>query len=90
MLVPKCLLWRLDTSQICLFVCCVRWDVKNKSWVMSEQLRSLVINVNFKRNSRTVFKSTSFAGYVGMLTGLKPVSFSQHACTHTHTHKTDI
>lgn len=51
-----------------------RWDVKNKSWVVSEMLKPLVVNLDFKRNNQTVFKSTNFAGYVGMLTGIKPVS----------------
>ncbi|XP_077135764.1 acid ceramidase isoform X1 [Ranitomeya variabilis] len=48
------------------------WDVKNNSWMVTELLRPLVVNVNFQRNNKTVFLSTSFAGYVGMLTGLKP------------------
>ncbi|XP_061626519.1 acid ceramidase isoform X1 [Phyllopteryx taeniolatus] len=52
------------------------WDVKNKSWVLSELLKPLVVNVDFKRNNRTVFKSTNFAGYVGMLTGVKPNTFT--------------
>lgn len=49
------------------------WDVKNKSWIISEKLKPLVVNLDFKRNNQTVFKSTNFAGYVGMLTGIKPV-----------------
>uniref|UniRef100_A0AAR2LWB6 ceramidase n=1 Tax=Pygocentrus nattereri TaxID=42514 RepID=A0AAR2LWB6_PYGNA len=36
----------------------------------------LVVNVDFKRNNKTVFKSTSFAGYVGMLTGIRPKEFT--------------
>ncbi|KAM8940523.1 acid ceramidase [Pelodytes ibericus] len=48
------------------------WDVKNSSWKIPELLRPLVVNVNFQRNNKTVFVSTSFAGYVGMLTGMKP------------------
>lgn len=48
------------------------WDVKNNSWMITELLRPLVVNVNFQRNNKTVFLSTSFAGYVGMLTGMKP------------------
>ncbi|XP_069833799.1 acid ceramidase isoform X2 [Dendropsophus ebraccatus] len=48
------------------------WDVKNNSWMVTELLRPLVVNVNFQRNNKTVFLSTSFAGYVGMLTGMKP------------------
>lgn len=50
------------------------WDVKNKSWIISEKLKPLVVNLDFKRNNQTIFKSTNFAGYVGMLTGIKPVS----------------
>lgn len=52
------------------------WDAKNKSWTVSETLKPLVVNLDFKRNNQTVFKSTSFAGYVGMLTGIKPYLFS--------------
>lgn len=50
------------------------WDAKNKSWIISEKLKPLVVNLDFRRNNQTVFKSTNFAGYVGMLTGIKPVS----------------
>ncbi|XP_029442855.1 acid ceramidase isoform X2 [Rhinatrema bivittatum] len=52
------------------------WDVKNSTWMMSEKLRSLVVNIDFQRNKKTVFKSTSFAGYVGILTGIRPEAFS--------------
>ncbi|XP_053314987.1 acid ceramidase [Spea bombifrons] len=52
------------------------WDVKNSSWMITELLRPLVVNVNFVRNNKTVFMSTSFAGYVGMLTGMKPGIFT--------------
>ncbi|XP_034455800.1 N-acylsphingosine amidohydrolase (acid ceramidase) 1b isoform X2 [Hippoglossus hippoglossus] len=52
------------------------WDVKNKSWIISEKLKPLVVNLDFKRNNKTVFKSTNFAGYVGMLTGIKPQTFT--------------
>ncbi|KAG8453733.1 hypothetical protein GDO86_000382 [Hymenochirus boettgeri] len=48
------------------------WDVKNNSWMVTELLRPLVINVDFQKNGKTVFMSTSFTGYVGMLTGMKP------------------
>uniref|UniRef100_A0A9J7ZFC0 Acid ceramidase n=1 Tax=Cyprinus carpio carpio TaxID=630221 RepID=A0A9J7ZFC0_CYPCA len=36
----------------------------------------LVVNVNFQRGNKTVFKSTNFAGYVGILTGIRPGEFS--------------
>lgn len=47
--------------------------MKNKSWIISEKLKPLVVNLDFRRENQTVFKSTNFAGYVGMLTGIKPV-----------------
>lgn len=49
------------------------WDIKNKSWIITEKLKPLVVNLDFRRKNQTVFKSTNFAGYVGMLTGIKPV-----------------
>ncbi|XP_030643859.1 acid ceramidase [Chanos chanos] len=52
------------------------WDMKNKSWVISEKLKPLVVNIEFVRNNHTVFKSTNFAGYVGMLTGIRPHAFT--------------
>uniref|UniRef100_A0A8C3A0R4 Acid ceramidase n=1 Tax=Cyclopterus lumpus TaxID=8103 RepID=A0A8C3A0R4_CYCLU len=52
------------------------WDIKNKSWIISEKLKPLVVNLDFKRNNQTIFKSTNFAGYVGLLTGIKPHMFS--------------
>ncbi|XP_062244508.1 acid ceramidase [Platichthys flesus] len=52
------------------------WDMKNKSWIITEKLKPLVVNLDFQRNNKTVFKSTNFAGYVGMLTGIKPQTFT--------------
>uniref|UniRef100_UPI003AAD6DAD acid ceramidase n=1 Tax=Centroberyx gerrardi TaxID=166262 RepID=UPI003AAD6DAD len=52
------------------------WDMKNKSWTVSEKLKPLIVNIDFQRNNQTVFKSTNFAGYVGMLTGIKPHTFT--------------
>ncbi|XP_064191058.1 acid ceramidase [Anguilla rostrata] len=52
------------------------WDLKNRSWIITETLKPLVVNVDFTRNNRTVFKSTNFAGYVGMLTGIRPHTFT--------------
>lgn len=48
--------------------------MKNKSWMITEKLKPLVVNIDFRRSNHTVFKSTGFAGYAGMLTGMKPVS----------------
>jgi len=53
------------------FVYC-RWNINNNTWVITEQLKPLTVNLDFQRNNKTVFKASSFAGYVGMLTGFKP------------------
>ncbi|XP_060783852.1 N-acylsphingosine amidohydrolase (acid ceramidase) 1a [Neoarius graeffei] len=52
------------------------WDQKTQTWTLTEKLKPLVVNVDLKRNNRTVFRSTSFAGYVGMLTGIRPKEFT--------------
>uniref|UniRef100_A0A671N7M1 Acid ceramidase n=1 Tax=Sinocyclocheilus anshuiensis TaxID=1608454 RepID=A0A671N7M1_9TELE len=52
------------------------WDLKNRSWIITEKLKPLVVNIDFRHNNQTVFKSTNFAGYVGMLTGIHPHSFT--------------
>lgn len=53
--------------------------MKNRSWLITEKLKPLVVNIDFQRGNKTVFKSTNFAGYVGMLTGIKPVSSGLHS-----------
>uniref|UniRef100_A0A8C3WSK3 Acid ceramidase n=1 Tax=Catagonus wagneri TaxID=51154 RepID=A0A8C3WSK3_9CETA len=52
------------------------WNINNNTWVITEQLKPLTVNLDFRRNNRTVFKVASFAGYVGVLTGFKPGLFS--------------
>ncbi|GAB5570164.1 acid ceramidase [Prionailurus iriomotensis] len=52
------------------------WNINNNTWVVTEQLKPLTVNLDFQRNNKTVFKASSFAGYVGMLTGFKPGLFS--------------
>nr|KAF6427168.1 N-acylsphingosine amidohydrolase 1 [Rousettus aegyptiacus] len=52
------------------------WNVNNHSWVVTEELKPLTVNLDFQRNNKTVFKASSFAGYVGVLTGFKPELFS--------------
>ncbi|XP_058905420.1 acid ceramidase [Kogia breviceps] len=52
------------------------WNVNNNTWVITEELKPLTVNLDFQRNSKTVFKAAGFAGYVGMLTGFKPGLFS--------------
>ncbi|KAF6083710.1 N-acylsphingosine amidohydrolase 1 [Phyllostomus discolor] len=52
------------------------WNINNNTWVVTEALKPLTVNLDFRRNNKTVFKASSFAGYVGMLTGFKPGLFS--------------
>ncbi|KAK2182128.1 hypothetical protein NP493_365g00072 [Ridgeia piscesae] len=49
---------------------------QNHSWVVTEALRPMVINLNFERAGKIVFKSAGFAGYIGVITGMKPGLFT--------------
>ena len=53
-----------------------RWDVKNHTWLTTEALRPLVVELDFQRGGVSVFKSVNFAGYIGVLTGIKPQRFT--------------
>ncbi|KAM7290128.1 acid ceramidase isoform X2 [Ixodes scapularis] len=43
---------------------------------MTETLRPTVVELDFQRSGKTVFKAVSFAGYLGVLTGVKKGAFS--------------
>jgi len=43
---------------------------------MTEALRPLLININFQMQEKTVFMTTQYAGYVGVLTAIRPGAFS--------------
>ena len=45
-------------------------------WEMTALLRPMVINVDVQRGGRTVFQHTTFAGFLGVHTALKPGAFS--------------
>ena len=49
------------------------WDVKNNTWLMPEYLRQVVINVDFIKGGVLQYKAASFVGYVGLITGMRPV-----------------
>ncbi|KAI5702678.1 hypothetical protein M8J75_002944 [Diaphorina citri] len=52
------------------------WDPKNQTWLTTEYLRPLVVNVDFVKNKEVLFSTTTFAGYLGILTALKRNKFS--------------
>lgn len=52
------------------------WDKKNKTWKVAELLHPLTVHLQFKKEGKVIFESTSFAGYVGILTAVRKDSFS--------------
>lgn len=43
---------------------------------LTNTLRNSLINLEFRKGSQLVFRSTTFAGFVGVLTGMSPQGFS--------------
>lgn len=39
-------------------------------------LNTLAVNLDFQKNGKTVYKGTTFAGYIGLMTAFKPNGFS--------------
>uniref|UniRef100_A0A8K9UVV7 Acid ceramidase n=1 Tax=Oncorhynchus mykiss TaxID=8022 RepID=A0A8K9UVV7_ONCMY len=54
----------------------VLFNIFYEVFTVCTSLVPLVVNIDFQRGNKTVFKSTNFAGYVGMLTGIKPHAFT--------------
>ncbi|XP_030047331.1 acid ceramidase [Microcaecilia unicolor] len=52
------------------------WDIKHSTWIVNRALKPLVLNLDFQKRNKTVFKGVTFAGYVGMLTGIKSNIFT--------------
>jgi len=49
--------------------------IRTMDWELST-LKPLTINLEFQTQGRTVFRSASWAGFVGVLTGMRPGAFS--------------
>uniref|UniRef100_A0A8C7P760 Acid ceramidase n=1 Tax=Oncorhynchus mykiss TaxID=8022 RepID=A0A8C7P760_ONCMY len=54
----------------------VLYNIFYEIFTVCTSLVPMVVNIDFQRGNKTVFKSTNFAGYVGMLTGIKPHAFT--------------
>lgn len=52
------------------------WDAKNHTWKVAEKLRPLTVQLDWKKNGTTLFRSVNFAGYVGVLTAVKKDKFT--------------
>jgi len=48
------------------------WDRVNHTWAMTEVLRPTVVQLEFQKGGKTLFHSINFAGYIGVLSGMKP------------------
>jgi len=70
---PSGKLWHARNLDFGLFM---GWDPKKHDWMLSSQLRDMVINLNFTRNGKSVYKTVNFAGYVGVYNGVKKDAFS--------------
>jgi acid ceramidase len=51
-------------------------DSKTHTWALTEKLRPLLMNLVFTRGGQTVYHTTQYAGYVGLLTGMRKGGFS--------------
>ncbi|CAD6185597.1 unnamed protein product [Caenorhabditis auriculariae] len=60
----------LDFGQ--LFV----WDIPAQSWGLTESLKKVTVNLNFLKGGKILFKGSTLAGHVGVLTAMKPYAFS--------------
>lgn len=47
--------------------------MKTDQWIITERLKPLVTNVEYQKGGKVVARAVHFAGYAGILTGLKPV-----------------
>lgn len=52
------------------------WNEKTHDWTITEKLRKTIINVDWRKNGKTVFKSVNFAGFVGVYNGVRPQRFT--------------
>ncbi|KAI0981178.1 hypothetical protein GJ496_002265 [Pomphorhynchus laevis] len=52
------------------------WDYDNSKWIINECIQPLLITVNFKSKGVTQYRSVTFAGCVGVLTGMRPNAFA--------------
>ncbi|KAK4289926.1 hypothetical protein Pmani_037136 [Petrolisthes manimaculis] len=52
------------------------WDSSNHTWRIAELLHPLSVHLVWKKDNATLFRSINFAGYIGVLTGVKENKFS--------------
>jgi len=52
------------------------WNGTTHEWMVSTVLRKMIVNINWQRKGKTVFKSNNFAGFIGIYNGMKQGAFT--------------
>jgi acid ceramidase len=52
------------------------WNEKTHDWTITEILRKTIINIEWRKAGKTVFKTVNFAGFIGAYNGVKPQRFT--------------
>ncbi|KAI1705710.1 linear amide c-N hydrolase, choloylglycine hydrolase family domain-containing protein [Ditylenchus destructor] len=52
------------------------WNSSTHTWTLTEALKKITLNVDYMRGGNLLFKGTTFAGHVGIITGMKPNAFT--------------
>lgn len=52
------------------------WNETNHSWELTQRLHDMVVNVNWMKNGKLLYKSNNFAGFVGIYNAVRPGLFT--------------
>lgn len=51
-------------------------DPETHTWLITDKLRPILMNVEFTRGGKSLYNSTTYAGFIGLLSGSKAGAFS--------------
>uniref|UniRef100_A0A915KRP5 Acid ceramidase n=1 Tax=Romanomermis culicivorax TaxID=13658 RepID=A0A915KRP5_ROMCU len=54
----------------------IGWNRTSHDWLVTEKLRKMVLNVDFHKNGKLLFRAATFAGYVGVYNAMRPNSYA--------------
>ena len=63
-------LWYLSLDRNLDFGQLFMWNITTQSWGLSDSLKKVSVNINYIRNGTILFKGTTLAGHVGIITGI--------------------
>ncbi|GMR57533.1 hypothetical protein PMAYCL1PPCAC_27728, partial [Pristionchus mayeri] len=52
------------------------WNPTEHTWELTRKLKDLMVQYEFKKNDKLLFKAVTFAGHLGLLTAVRPGAFS--------------